>query len=85
LSLFSYGMLTLGIVVGGMVGLLIFSLLSIAQKGEAHLEQLEMMMRQRRGGGPGPFKEDQPDNPRAAAGSDLNHGDAVAPHILISR
>jgi hypothetical protein len=85
LSLFSYGLFILGVALGGMIAVVIFSLLSIAQKGDAHLEQLEMMMRQRQAGGPGPLKDDQPENRRAPAGSDLNHGDPIAPRILISR
>jgi hypothetical protein len=85
LSFFTYGLFILGVALGGTIALVIFSLLSIAQKGEAHLERLEMMMRQRQGGGPGPLKEAQPDNPRAAAGSELNHCALIAPRILISR
>jgi hypothetical protein len=49
LSLISYGMLTLGVVLVGLVLLVIFSLLSMAQEGEKGLEHMELILRQSEG------------------------------------
>ena len=57
MSLLSYGVFTLGVVLGGMVLLVIFSLLAMAQKGDAYLDQRECYMLQGRGCAPSPVKE----------------------------
>jgi len=44
MSLFFYGMCILGAVLGGMVLLVLYSLLVMAQRGDAGLDQLEMEM-----------------------------------------
>jgi hypothetical protein len=46
MSLFFYGIFILGVVLGGLVLLVIFSLLAMAQKGDESLEKLEIEMLQ---------------------------------------
>jgi hypothetical protein len=46
-SLLSYGVFCLGVVLGGLALLVIFSLLALAQKGDQYQEQLELALRQR--------------------------------------
>jgi hypothetical protein len=44
MSLFFYGVCILGVVLGGLVLLVLYSLLVMAQRGDACLDQLEMEM-----------------------------------------
>ena len=44
MSLFFYGVCILGAVLGGMVLLVLYSLLVMAQRGDACLDQMEMEM-----------------------------------------
>ena len=44
-SLWSYGWFFLGVVLGGVALLVIFSLLAMAQKGDAYQERLEWELR----------------------------------------
>jgi hypothetical protein len=62
LSLLSYGVFTLGVVLGGMVLLVIFSLLAVAQKGDAYLDQLECILLQGQANAPSSVKEKKSDN-----------------------
>jgi hypothetical protein len=46
MSLMFYGIFILGVVLGGLVLLVLYSLLAMAQKGEESLEKLELKMLQ---------------------------------------
>ena len=48
MSFFYYGLISLGVVVGGLVLLLLFCLLDMAQKGDAYQDQLEFELRHQR-------------------------------------
>lgn len=85
MSLLSYGVLTLGVVLGGLVLLVIFSLLAMAQKGDAYLDQRECRMLQGQGCAPSPVKEKKSDNPCVPAGPDLHDGGVAETRILLSR
>jgi hypothetical protein len=85
LSLLSYGIFALGVLLGGIVLLVIFSLLAMAQKGDECLDQLEFKMLQRQDGGPPLIKEGKSENIHVPASSDLNHRGAIQTRSLINR
>jgi hypothetical protein len=73
MSLFFYGVCILGAVLGGLVLLVLYSLLAMAQKGDACLDQLEMeVLKNHRAASP-PIKGES-ENLRLPAASDLYHG-----------
>ena len=46
MPLLSYGIFFLGVVLGGLLSLVIFSLMLMAQKGDEYLDQVEFELRQ---------------------------------------
>ena len=74
MSLLFYGVVILGIVLGVVVLLLLFSLVSMAQKGEACLDQLELEMRKTFEYAPPRLKSDKSEDLCVPATSDLYHG-----------
>ena len=59
---------------GGLVLLLLFSLLAMAQKGDECLDQLELEMRKTFEYAPPRLKSEKSDDLRVPATSDLYHG-----------
>ena len=82
MSLLSYGLIVLGVVLGGSVLLLIFGLLAMAQQGDKHLDQLEFILSQRRTGRLQPVKEGQPSDSYLAAPPHLRPVEAPPTRIL---
>ena len=74
MSLFFYGVIILGIVLGGVLMLLLFSLLAMAQKGEECLDQLELEMRRTCEYAPPCLESEKSEDLRVPATSDLYHG-----------
>jgi hypothetical protein len=74
MSLFYYGVIILGMVLGGMLFLLLFSLLAMAQKGDECLEQMEIEMRETFAYAPSGLKSEKCEDLRVSATSDLSHG-----------
>ena len=71
MSLFFYGVIILGMVLGGLVLLLLFSLLAMAQKGDECQDQLELEMRQRLEYAPPRLKSEKSEDLCMPATSDL--------------
>ena len=74
MSLFFYGVCILGAVLGGLVLLVLYSLLVMAQRGDACLDQLEMEMLKNHQAAPSLNKSEKSENLRVPATSDLYHG-----------
>jgi hypothetical protein len=74
MSFFFYGLCILGAVLGGLVLLVLYSLLVMAQKGDACLDQLEMEVLKNRQAASSPIKSGKSENLRVPATSDLYHG-----------
>jgi hypothetical protein len=74
MSLFFYGVYILGAVLGGMVLLVLYSLLVMAQRGDAGLDQLEMEMLKNYQTASSLTKSGKSENLRVPATSDLFHG-----------
>ena len=74
MSLWSYGWFFLGVVLGGVALLVIFSLLAMAQKGDAYQERLECELRRQSGSLP-------PEDHGAAVDPDLGPVSADPPII----
>ena len=74
MSLLFYGVIILGMVLGGLVLLLLFSLLAMAQKGDECLDQLELEMRKTFEYAPPRLKSEKSEDLRVPATSDLYHG-----------
>jgi hypothetical protein len=74
MSLYFYGVIVLGMVLGALVLLLLFSLLSLAQKGDEGLDQLELERRKTFKYAPPRPECEQSENLRVPAASDLYHG-----------
>ena len=73
MSLFFYGVCILGAVLGGLVLLVLYSLLVMAQRGDACLDQLEMEMLKNYQAASF-IKSGKSENLRVPATSDLYHG-----------
>jgi len=73
MSLFFYGVCILGVVLGGLVLLVLYSLLVMAQRGDESLDQLEMEMLKNYQAA-SLMKTKQSGNLRLPAASDLYHG-----------
>ena len=74
MSLFFYGICILGAVLGGLVLLVLYSLLVMAQRGDACLDQLEMEMLKNHKYAPPRIRSGKSENLRVPATSDLYHG-----------
>ena len=74
MSLFFYGVIILGIVLGGVVLLLLFSLLVMAQKGDECRDQLELEMHKRLEYAPPRLKNEKSEDLCMPATSDLYRG-----------
>jgi hypothetical protein len=74
MSLFFYGVIILGIVLGGLVLLVLYSLLVMAQRGDECLDQLELEMLKPLEYAPSRIKSEESENLRVPATSDLYHG-----------
>jgi hypothetical protein len=85
LSLLSYGVYTLGVVLGWVVLLVIFSLLAMAQKGDAYLDQRECTMLQGQGSAPPLVKEKKSGNLCVPGSPDLHDGGVAETRIFLSR
>jgi hypothetical protein len=73
MSLLFYGVVILGIVLGGVVLLLLFSLSAMAQKGEECLDQLELEIGKTFEYAPPRPKSEKAEDLRVPATSDLYH------------
>lgn len=76
MSLLSYGVCILGAVLGGLVLLVLYSLLVMAQRGDACLDQLEMEMLKNYQAA-SLTKSGKSENLRVPAVSDLYHGGII--------
>jgi hypothetical protein len=74
MSIIFYGVCILGAVLGGLVLLVLYSLLVMAQRGDASLDQLEMEMLKNYQAASPRIKSGKSVNLRAPATSDLYHG-----------
>jgi hypothetical protein len=74
MSLFFYGVIILGIVLGGAVLLLLFCLLAMAQKGDECLDQLELARRKALEYIPPGRKSKKSEDLCVPVASDLYHG-----------
>lgn len=85
MSLLSYGIFFLGVVLGGLVLLVIFSLLALAQKGDEYQDQLEFALRQRQHLDPSLVNPGKSENIISPANSDPDQVGVSQPGMLISR
>jgi hypothetical protein len=74
MSLFFYGVCILGAVLGGLVLLVLYSLLVMAQRGDQCLDQLEMEMLENHQAASLLITSGKSENIRVPATSDLYHG-----------
>ncbi len=77
MSLFFYVVCILGAVLGGLVLLVLYSLLVMAQRGDACLEQLEIEMLKDHQAASPLVKRGKYENLRVPATSDLYHGGTI--------
>jgi hypothetical protein len=77
MSLFFYGVFILGVVLSGLVLLVLYSLLAMAQKGDEFLDQLELEQHRAREYAPPLTKKGDAENVCVPATSDLYHGGAT--------
>jgi hypothetical protein len=84
-SLLSYVVCFLGVVLGGFWLLMIFSLLAMAQKGDEYQDQLEFALRQRRDLAPSLVNPGKSENLGSPANSDPGQVGVSQPGMLISR
>jgi hypothetical protein len=77
MSLFFYGVCILGAVLGGLVLLVLYSLLVMAQRGDQCLDQLEMEMLKNHQAASPLVKSEKSENLRVPATSDLYHGGTI--------
>jgi hypothetical protein len=83
--LLSYGMFFLGVLLGGLVLVVIFSLLAMAQKGDEYLDQLEFALRQRQHLDPSLVNPGKSENIGSPANSDPDRVGVSRPGMLLSR
>ena len=74
MSLFFYGVCILSVVLGGLVLLVLYSLLVMAPKGDESLNQLELEMLKTLKYASPRIKSEKSENLRVPATSDLYHG-----------
>lgn len=74
MSLFFYGVCILGVILGGLVLLVLYSLLVMAQRGDACLDQLEMEMLKDNQASSHRTKSGKSENLRVVPASKLYHG-----------
>jgi hypothetical protein len=74
MSLFFYGVCILGVVLGGLVLLVLYSLLVMAQRGDECLDQLEMEMLKNHKDASSFSMSGKSENLPVSAASDLYHG-----------
>ena len=74
MPLFVYGVYILGAVLCGLVLLVLYSLLVMAQRGDACLDQLEMEMLKNHQAASSRIKSGKSESLRVPATSDLYHG-----------
>ena len=74
MPLFVYGVYILGAVLCGLVLLVLYSLLVMAQRGDAYLDQMEIEMLKNHQAPSPIIKSRKSDNLRVPATSDLYHG-----------
>jgi hypothetical protein len=77
MSLLFYGICILGAVLGGLLLLVLYSLLVMAQRGDACMDQLEMAMLKNHQAAPFLTKSGKSENIRLPATSDLYHGGTI--------
>ena len=77
MSLWYCGVFFLGVVLGGLVFLMIFSLLAMARKGDESLEQLELAILRTKKCAPFPMKRAKSENLGVPATPDLHQGGAI--------
>jgi hypothetical protein len=77
MSLLSCGVFILGVVLGGLVFLMLFSLLAMARKGDESLDQLELATLQTPKYAPLPMKRAKSENLCVPPHSDLYQGGAT--------
>ena len=77
MSLIFYGVCILGAVLGGLVLLVLYSLLVMAQRGDACLDQLELEMLKNHQAASSLIKNGKSEHLRVPAASDLYHGGAT--------
>ena len=73
MSLFFYGVCILGVVLGGLVLLVLYSLLVVAQRGDACLDQLELEMLRNHQAASSLIKSQKSEYLQVPASSDLYH------------
>ena len=74
MSLFFYGVCILGAVLGGLVLLMLYSLLAMAQRGDNYLDRLELEMLKKRQAASTFVKSEKSENLVMPVTSDLYHG-----------
>jgi hypothetical protein len=84
-SFLSYGVFFLGVVLGVLVLLVIFSLMAMAQKGDEYQDQLEFALRQRQNLDPSLANPEKSENIGSPANSDPDQVGISQPGMLISR
>ena len=83
MSLFFYGVFIVGVVLGGL--LVLFSLLSMAQRGDQGLDQLELEMLKNHQASLPPIKSEKSENLGMPTTSDLYHGGTIETRMFIRR
>jgi hypothetical protein len=84
-SFLSYGVYCLGVVLGGVVLLVIFSLLAMAQKGDQYQEQLELALGQRQDLASSRVNPGNSENLGSSVDADPEQVGVSPPGMLISR
>jgi hypothetical protein len=84
-SLSSFGLFFLGVVLGGLVLLVIFSMLAMAQKGDEYQDQLEFALRQRQDSDPSLVNPGQSENLGSPVNPEPGQISVSQPGMLISR
>jgi hypothetical protein len=82
-SLFYCGLLFLGVVLGGLVLLVIYSLVAMAQKGDKFLDQMELEEFRVQEYTSSLAIRGESDDPGVPVTSDLCHGGGTQPRIFI--
>lgn len=85
MSFLSHGVFFLGVVLGVLVLLVIFSLMAMAQKGDKYQDQLEFALRQRQNLDPSMANPEKSKNIGSPANPDPGQVGVSQPGMLISR
>ena len=83
MSLFSCGLLFLGVVLGGLLLLVIYSLMAMAQKGDKFQDQLELEKSRVQEYPSSLAIRGESDDPGVPVTPDLCHGEGTQPRIFI--